>query len=99
MNGFWAEERWKIHGDCLVLPSGQLITLERIRHELGERMMGNADLRGHWSGWRVRQQFLIAPGGTMRQGRIAEHVMKHLVQVNDIERIAKNRRQGDLFHG
>ena len=59
--------------------------------------MGNVDLSGKWPGWKVRQQYLIAPGGSMRQGRIPEHVMRHLVQVHDMERVDLSRRQLVLF--
>jgi len=55
------------------------------------------DLSGKWPGWKVRQQYLIAPGGSMRQGRIPEHVMRHLVQVHDTERVDLSRRQLVLF--
>jgi hypothetical protein len=58
---------------------------------------GRHDLSGKWPGWRVRQQWLIAPGGSIRRGRIAEHVLRHVMQMSEIEQKELSRRQLALF--
>jgi hypothetical protein len=63
-------------------------------------LIGRYDLTGKWPGWpgrRVWQQYLIAPGGTMRHGCIAEHVMRHIVQTWDWEWREISRKQLALF--
>lgn len=97
MRGFWSESNWRLDGAELVIPNGQRIALKQILQQRADLIEGRADLPAKWSGWRVRQQWLIAPGGTLRRGRIAEHAMRHIVQSWDWERNEASRRQLDLF--
>jgi len=97
MRGFWSETNWRLEHDALLMPNGQRLLLKHIMQWRADHLMGNVDLSGKWPGWKVRQQYLIAPGGSMRQGRIPEHVMRHLVQVHDTERVDLSRRQLVLF--
>jgi hypothetical protein len=97
MQGFWSEKNWRLDGDALLLPNGWRIPLKHVLQWRKDLIEGNADLRGKWSGWRVRQQWLIAPGGSMRQHCIAEHVMRYRVSRWDWERKETSRRQLPLF--
>ena len=97
MRGFWSETKWRIDGDALLMPNGQRLPLKHIVQWRSDMMIGRFDLSGKWPGWRVRQQFLIAPGGTIRQGCISEHTMRHLVKMHDMERRDASQRQLTLF--
>lgn len=97
MQGFWKETHWRIEGDALELPNGRRIPLKHIRQWQEDRVTGRADLTGKWPGWRIRQQFLIAPGGSMRRGMISEHYLRHIVQTEDWNRLDVSRRQLPLF--
>lgn len=97
MQGLWKESNWAIDGNDLALPTGRRIALKQIRQWQDDTIEGRLDLRGKWPGWRIRQQFLIAPGGSMRRGRISENYLRHLVQVVDWDRAEISRRQLSLF--
>lgn len=97
MHGFWKASSWQLDGDVLMLPNGRRIPLTHIRQWQDDRLTGRADLTGKWPGWRIRQQFLIAPGGSMRRGRVSEEHLRHIVQVADWDRIDASRRQLTLF--
>ncbi|MGH8159565.1 MAG: hypothetical protein ACREPQ_15690 [Rhodanobacter sp.] len=97
MRGFWDESRWQLDGKTLLLPNGRHISLKQILQWQVDQIQGNHDLGGPWNGWRIRQQWLIAPGGTLRRGRIAEHVAKHIVQVDEWNVRETSRRQLTLF--
>jgi len=97
MRGFWNEERWVLDGDALLMPNGRRLLLRDILRWQSDVIEGRHDLSGHWHGWRVRSQFLIAPAGTIKRRRIAEHAMRHLVQMHDFERLDVSRRQLTLF--
>lgn len=97
MQGIWNESHWAIDGDSLLLPTGRRIALKQIRQWQEDRITGRVDLSGQWPGWRIRQQFLIAPGGSMRRGRISENYLRHVVQLADWERLETSRRQLALF--
>jgi hypothetical protein len=97
MRGLWSETNWRLDHDALVLPTGRRIRLKDILQWQADRVNGRHDFTGKWPGWRVRQQWLIAPGGTIRRGRIAEHVLRHIVQMNEWELAEISRRQLPLF--
>jgi len=97
MRGFWNSENWRLDGDALLLPNDQRLPLKYIRQWQDDLIAGNADLTGQWSGWRVRQQWLIPPGGSTRRNRIAEHVMRHHISTWDWDRKEISRRQLALF--
>jgi hypothetical protein len=97
MRGFWNEENWHLDGHALILPNGHRLTLATIRQRQLDAIEGRCDLPGKWSGWRIRQQWLIPPNGTMRHGRIAQHVLRHLMHTNEQAEHDGSRRQLDLF--
>lgn len=97
MRGFWNEKHLQLDGDALLMPNGQRLTLASILQHQIDLIEGRCDLPGKWCGWRVRQQWLIPPNGTIRRGRIAQHVLQHLVQSHEWERQDVNRRQLALF--
>lgn len=97
MRGLWSETNWRLDNDALVLPNGRRLSLASIRQWQEDLYAGAADLTRHWSGWRVRQQFLIPPGGSMRQGYLSEHYLRHLAQTADWHRKERQRRQLALF--
>ena len=97
MRGFWSDTQWRIEGDALLMPNGQRLALKHIMQWRSDVIAGRYDLSGKWPGWKVRQQYLIAPGGSTRQGCIPEHVMRHIVQMHDMERRDHSRRQLALF--
>jgi hypothetical protein len=66
-----------------VLPNGRRIWLKDVLQWQADRVDGRHDFTGKWPGWRVRQQWLIAPGGAIRRGRISEHVRHHVMQMNE----------------
>jgi hypothetical protein len=97
MRGFWSESNWRLDHAELVLPNGQRIALKQILQQRVDLIEGRADLPAKWSGWRVRQQWLIAPGGTLRRGRIAQHVLHHVMHMSEWEQNELSRRQLALF--
>lgn len=97
MRGFWSETNWRLEGADLIMPSGQRIALKHVRQWQNDRLIGCYDLTGKWPGWRVRQQWLIAPGGTLRRGRIAERTLRHVVQTMAWAEQDVSRRQLALF--
>ncbi|MGC1548994.1 MAG: hypothetical protein WA777_10735 [Rhodanobacter sp.] len=97
MQGFWSDKNWRLDGAALVLPNGQRIGLKEIVQWRSDLMVGQFDLTGRWPGWRVRQHWLIAPGGSMRRGRISEHHLRHLMQMHDWDLKDASRRQLVLF--
>jgi len=97
MRGFWSETNWRLDGDALLMPSGQRLSLKYILQWRADLVEGRCDLPGKWSGWRVRQQWLIPPGGSLRQHRIAEHVMRYHINAYDWDRKEISRRQLVLF--
>lgn len=97
MRGFWSEKNWRLDGDALLMPNGQALKLKQIVQWRADCIDGRHDLSGKWPGWRVRQQWLIAPGGTIRQGRIAQHVLQQLMRMNEWDEKEISRRQLALF--
>ncbi|OOG55759.1 hypothetical protein B0E47_07730 [Rhodanobacter sp. B05] len=97
MHGFWSETNWRLDGDALLMPNGWRLPLRDVLQWRDDLMQGRHDLGGRWSGWRVRQQWLIAPGGSVRQHRIAEHVMRQHIRTADWDRQELGRRQLTLF--
>jgi hypothetical protein len=97
MRGLWNEANWRLDGDALLMPNGWRIPLQDIRQWRADTLEGRHDLTGCWSGWRIRQQWLIPPGCSPRRGAIAEHCVRHLAMVNDWARLDLQRRQLRLF--
>jgi hypothetical protein len=97
MRGFWSETNWRLDGDALLMPNGQRLKLASILQRQTDLLEGRFDLTGKWSGWRVRQQWLIPPNGTIRRGRLAQHVLRHLAQTSEWERRDADRQQLALF--
>jgi len=78
-------------------PHGRVLSIHDIATMLADQRDCRLDLDGKWSGWRLRQQWLIVPGGTMKRGRIAQHVLRHLTQMSEWEQQDLGRRQLALF--
>jgi len=97
MRGFWSVKNWRLDDDALLLPNGLRLPLTDIREWREDLYTGNANLTGKWSGWRVRQQWLIPPGGSIRQNRIAQHVLAHDIRQLDWTRKETSRLQLSLF--
>jgi len=97
MRGLWSETNWRLDDDALVLPSGRRIKLATIRQWQENLYLGAFDLTRQWNGWRVRGHHLIAPGGTMRRGYLAEHYLRHLIQSAGWQRQEASRRQLTLW--
>jgi len=97
MRGFWSVKNWRLDDDALLMPNGQRLPLKHILQWRADLMAGNVDLTGKWSGWRVRQQWLIPPGGTMNRGRIAQHVLAHDIRMHEWSSQEISRRQLALF--
>ena len=97
MRGRWNEANWHLDADALVMPNGHRVPLKDILQWQLDKVDGRHDFTGQWPGWRVRQQWLIAPGGTIRRGRIAEHVLRHVMQMSEWEQAEMSRRQLRLF--
>lgn len=97
MSGFWSKSNWRLDGDALLLPNGQRLHLKHIRQWQQDLIDGNADLTGKWSGWRIRQQWLIPPGGTLRRGRIAQRVLAQDIRRLEWSAQEISRRQLSLF--
>jgi hypothetical protein len=93
----WNEANWHLDADALVMPNGHRVPLKDILQWQLDKVDGRHDFTGQWPGWRVRQQWLIAPGGTIRRGRIAEHVLRHVMQMSEWEQAEMSRRQLRLF--
>jgi hypothetical protein len=51
-------------------PSGQIVTLLQIAQLLHDQVSCHHDFTGAWTGWRMRQNRLIAPGATFRAANI-----------------------------
>jgi hypothetical protein len=96
-SGLWSESNWRLEHDALILPNGRRLTLAGIRQWQEDLYDGAADLTRHWNGWWIRQQFLIAPGGTTRRGYVTELYLRHAVQMADWHRNEISRRQLALF--
>lgn len=97
MRGLWSETNWRLDGDALVLPSGKRLALASIRRWQEDLYKGTFDLTRQWNGWRVRSHYLIAPGGTMRRGYLAENYLRHLIQQAAWSRQDIGRRQLSLW--
>lgn len=97
MRGFWNEKNWRLDGPDLVMPSGKRLALRHVLKWQDDRLTGRLDLTGKWPGWRVRQQWLIAPGGSLRHGRIAERTLRHVIQTNGWHELDVSKRQLNLF--
>lgn len=97
MRGFWSVKNWRLDDDALQMPNGQRLPLKHILQWRADLIEGSADLTGKWSGWRVRQQWLIPPGGTIRRGRIAQRVLAHDIQQLEWAAQEISRRQLTLF--
>lgn len=97
MQGFWSARNWRLDNDALLLPNGQRLHLRDIRQWQADLIAGNADLTGKWSGWRIRQQWLIPPGGSTKRGRIAQHVLAHDIRHHEQVEKEISRRQLALF--
>lgn len=97
MRGLWSESNWRLDTDAIVLPTGRRIPLASIRRWQEDVYSGAFDLTRQWSGWRVRSHYLIAPGGTMRRGYLAEHYARHLIQSAAWAREETSRRQLTLW--
>lgn len=97
MRGFWNEKNWRLDTDALLMPNGQRLPLKNILQWRVDLIEGRCDLPGKWSGWRVRQQWLIPPGGSIRQHRIAQHVLEHEIREFDWTRKEIGRLQLCLF--
>ncbi|TAL72899.1 MAG: hypothetical protein EPN56_14190 [Rhodanobacter sp.] len=82
---------------ALWMPNGRQLKLAHIRQWQEDLYQGAADLTRQWNGWRVRQQFLIAPGGSMQRGRISQHYLQHVIQAAEWQRRDTARRQLSLF--
>jgi hypothetical protein len=79
------------------MPNGHRLTLRHILQWRADLIDGRFDLTGKWAGWRVRQQWLIPPGGSVRQYRIAQHVLAYEIRDRDWQRKELNRKQLSLF--
>lgn len=51
-------------------PSGQVVTLLQIAQLLQDQVNCSHDFAGTWTGWRIRQNRLIAPGQTFKTSQI-----------------------------
>jgi len=56
-----------------VTPSGRTISLHEIARLLDDYAHCRIDLAGPWSGWKIRGQRLVPPGGSMRGPAITIH--------------------------
>jgi hypothetical protein len=97
MRGFWSERNWRLDDGALLMPNGHRLTLKQILQWRVDLIEGRCDLPGKWTGWSVRQQWLIPPGGSMRQNRIAQHVLAHEIKCWDWDRKEISRLQLQLF--
>lgn len=97
MRGMWHEPNWRLEDGALILPNGHRLTLASIRQWQLNLYSGTADLTGKWSGWRIRQQWLIPPGGSIRTRRLSESGARHAAQVETWNHHETSRRQLNLF--
>jgi hypothetical protein len=97
MRGQWSEKNWRLDGDALVLPNGWRIALADIRQWRSDLIQGCTNLTGQWAGWKVRQQWLIPPGGGIRTWRLSEHYVRHAARTEIWHRQDISRRQLALF--
>ncbi|MET3650666.1 hypothetical protein [Dyella japonica] len=51
-------------------PAGQVVTLLQIAQLLQDQVTCSHDFAGAWTGWRIRQNRLIAPGESFKTSRI-----------------------------
>ena len=61
LNWHWNEERQEF-----ATPSGRTVSLHEIAGLLADYAQCRIDLAGAWSGWKIRGNRLIPPGGSMR---------------------------------
>jgi hypothetical protein len=93
---FWHASNWKLDGEYLILPNGhRLHLLHDIRRWRNDLVDGNVDLPGQWSGWRIRQQFLIPPGSSIHRTRLTARYLKSMLHWDT--RPEMSRRQLELF--
>jgi hypothetical protein len=97
MRGLWSEKNWRLDDDALILPNGWRVSLATIRQWRSDLIEGRFDLSGQWNGWRIRQQWLIPPGGTIRTWRISEHYARHAARMETLHAKEVSRRQLALF--
>ena len=97
MRGLWNEANWRLDEGALLLPNGWRIPLEQIRQWRSDVFEGRYDLTGSWTGWRIRQHWLIPPGCSVRSGSLAERCVRHLAAVENWSRLDLQRRQLGLF--
>lgn len=95
MRGFWHARNWTIDGNALLLPNGWRIPLSHIRQWRLDLIEGRFDLTGKWSGWRIRQHWLIPPGATLRSARITPDYLWASLQWDNRREVS--RRQLGLF--
>jgi len=57
-------------------PSGQTITLLQIAQILQDQVNCSHDFVGAWTGWRIRQNRLIAPGQTFKASQITPNNLR-----------------------
>ncbi len=94
MRGFWDERNWRLDGRHIVMPNGWRIALYDIRQWRADMVEGHADLPGRWAGWRIRQNFLLPPGATIRTVRITPQRIQASLQWTAAD---TDRRQLALF--
>lgn len=93
MRNLWSETNWRVDGDALLLPNGRRLKLAAIRQWQEDLLIGRFDLTGKWAGWRVRQQWLIPPGSTVRTLRLSEGYARHAARMELWHRQDISRRQ------
>lgn len=57
-------------------PSGQVVTLLQIAQLLQNQVNCSHDFAGAWTGWRIRQNRLIAPGQTFKGSQITPNNLR-----------------------
>ncbi len=55
------KKNWRLDDDALLMPNGQRIAVRQILQWKADQLNGHHGLTRKWPGWRVRQQWLIAP--------------------------------------
>jgi hypothetical protein len=56
-------KEWQFEKDRLIAPNGWEFLLRELLVTRSDQISGRIDLRTtEWSGWRIRQQYLVAPG-------------------------------------
>lgn len=97
MQGLWSEKNWRLDEDALILPNEWRISLASIRQWRSDLIEGRFDLTGRWSGWRIRQQWLIPPGGSIRTWRLSESYARASARTETWAAQEISRRQLALF--